>query len=381
MRRFSIEKIFFAVAFLLFCLLKVPVILCEENGAFSTVTGPCRLQFPIDHGPHPGYRTEWWYYTGNVQSETKDNYGFQLTFFRTQIVPPEAEKNWPEPSSAWRTKQLYLAHAALSDLTSKRHLYSEKVAREFPGIAGAFQNNNNTNVKIENWLLELTPAMHRLIAATDDFSFNLTLIPLKPPVLHGKNGYSRKGKSPESASCYYSFTRLETLGEINLNGKTFSVTGLSWMDHEFSSAPLESDLAGWDWFSLQLSDGTELMVYLLRRKDGALSGVSSGTFVDISGKVIHLPFNSFKVDELETWKSVRSGACYPSRWRLRVFSLSLDLTIVPNLADQEMRTSESTGVTYWEGSISFHGNSKGKPVKGQGYVELTGYEKPFDAPL
>ncbi len=381
MRRFSIEKIFFAVAFLLFCLLKVPVILCEENGAFSTVTGPCRLQFPIDHGPHPGYRTEWWYYTGNVQSETKDNYGFQLTFFRTQIVPPEAEKNWPEPSSAWRTKQLYLAHAALSDLTSKRHLYSEKVAREFPGIAGAFQNNNNTNVKIENWLLELTPAMHRLIAATDDFSFNLTLIPLKPPVLHGKNGYSRKGKFPESASCYYSFTRLETLGEINLNGKTFSVTGLSWMDHEFSSAPLESDLAGWDWFSLQLSDGTELMVYLLRRKDGALSGVSSGTFVDISGKVIHLPFNSFKVDELETWKSVRSGACYPSRWRLRVFSLSLDLTIVPNLADQEMRTSESTGVTYWEGSISFHGNSKGKPVKGQGYVELTGYEKPFDAPL
>lgn len=381
MRRFSIEKIFFAVAFLLFCLLKVPVILCEENGAFSTVTGPCRLQFPIDHGPHPGYRTEWWYYTGNVQSETKDNYGFQLTFFRTQIVPPEAEKNWPEPSSAWRTKQLYLAHAALSDLTSKRHLYSEKVAREFPGIAGAFQNHNNTNVKIGNWLLELAPAMHRLIAATDDFSFNLTLIPLKPPVLHGKNGYSRKGKSPESASCYYSFTRLETLGEINLNGKTFSVTGLSWMDHEFSSAPLESDLAGWDWFSLQLSDGTELMVYLLRRKDGALSGVSSGTFVDISGKVIHLPFNSFKVDGLETWKSVRSGACYPSRWRLRVFSLSLDLTIVPNLADQEMRTSESTGVTYWEGSISFHGNSKGKPVKGQGYVELTGYEKPFDAPL
>jgi predicted secreted hydrolase len=304
-----------------------------------------------------------------------------LTFFRVQIDQPGAEKNWPKPSSAWRTKQLYFAHTALSDLASARHLYDEKVAREFSGIAGAFQKEENTRVYIENWLLELDSRLHRLSVSADDFSFNLTLKPLKPPVLHGENGYSRKGKFLESASCYYSFTRMETGGEIKLNGKTFSVSGLSWMDHEFSSAPLESDLAGWDWFSLQLSDRTELMVYLLRRKDGTLSSASSGTFVDDSGKVFHLPLNSFKVDELETWKSVRSGAIYPSRWRLRVFSLSLDLTIVPNLADQEMKTMESTGVTYWEGSISLHGNAGRNPVKGQGYVELTGYEKPFDAPF
>jgi predicted secreted hydrolase len=381
MIRFLAKKFSLAMLFLMVYMLGGPGIFAEENSAFFPVKGPCHLQFPKDHGPHPGYRTEWWYYTGNVQSETKKQYGFQLTFFRIQIDLPGAEKNWPKPSSAWRTKQLYLAHAALSDLASKRHLYDEKVAREFSGISGAFQRDENTSVYIENWLLDLDSRLHRLNVSAEDFTFNLTLKPLKPPVLHGENGYSRKGKFRGSASCYYSFTRMETSGEIKLNGKTFSVSGLSWMDHEFSSAPLESDLAGWDWFSLQLSDRTELMVYLLRRKDGTLSSASSGTFVDDSGKVFHLPLNSFKVDELETWKSVRSGAIYPSRWRLRVFSLSLDLTIVPNLADQEMRTMKSTGVTYWEGSISLNGSAGRNPVKGQGFVELTGYDKPFDAPL
>ena len=153
------------------------------------------------------------------------------------------------------------------------------------------------------------------------------------------------------------------------------------MDHEFSSAPLEPDLAGWDWFSLQLANQTELMIYLLRQKDGGVSPASSGTFVDASGKATYLPADAFRVEVLDQWQSPHSKARYPSRWRLKVGIVDLDLTVTPQLADQEMRTPETTGVTYWEGSVAVSGASRGEPLTGMGYVELSGYEKPFDAPL
>ncbi len=348
---------------------------------YLSVTGPCNLTFPKDHGLHAGYRTEWWYYTGNLQSDAGEPYGYQLTLFRSQISPPGAERKWPEPHSAWRAQQIYAGHAAISDNYKKNHYQSELLVRGSLGLAGASQKADLTTIFAKNWLIQIGPGQHILKAFADNFSFELNLLPVKPPVLHGKAGYIRKGSTPERASCYYSFTRLRSKGVLTIDGTTIAVQGVSWMDHEFSSASLEAEIVGWDWFSLQLSDQTEIMVYLLRTKGGQFNSASSGTFIDKSGKPRHLAIDDIQIAILDSWESPRSKAVYPARWRLMVFPLSLELTITPNLADQEMLTSASTGVTYWEGSVSAKGTAGKQPIKGAGYVELTGYANAFNAPM
>ena len=352
-----------------------------EETNFLSVTGPCNLTFPKDHGLHAGYRTEWWYYTGNLQADSGAQYGYQLTLFRSQISPPGAEQKWPEPHSAWRAQQIYAGHAAISDIYQKKHYQAELLARGSLGLAGVSQKVDLTTIFAKNWSIQISPDGHRLKAISDDFSFDLNLIPFKPPVLHGKTGYIRKGSTPERASCYYSFTRLRSKGALTIDGTTIAVQGSSWMDHEFSSAPLEPGILGWDWFSLQFSDQTEIMVYLLRTKGDEFNSASSGTFIDKSGKPQHLTKEDIQIEILDSWKSPRSKATYPARWRLTVFQLSLELIITPNLADQEMLTSASTGVTYWEGSVSAKGMAGINPITGIGYVELTGYATAFNAPM
>lgn len=356
-------------------------VFAEDTKGYLSVTGPCDLEFPKDHASHQGYRTEWWYYTGNLQSADGNRYGFQLTFFRRSINPLGSEEKWPESASAWRSNQIYLAHAAISDLDEKQHLQAQDMGRGVLGIAGEFRDNDTVHIFLKKWSTRIGPKAHHLKVVSDQFSFDLHLTPLKPAVFHGKNGYSRKGSTPERASCYYSLTRLDTRGQVTLAGKTFTVNGLSWMDHEFSTAPLEPGLIGWDWFSLQLSDNTEIMIYLLRQKEGGLNPASSGTYVPSGGNALYLEKDDIEVVVTDTWNSPNSGAAYPARWQVMIPLLSLDLIIAPNLADQEMRTGESTGVTYWEGSISVQGMKNGRRINGKGYVELTGYAKAFDAPL
>ncbi len=353
----------------------------EEQKGYLTVTGPCHLEFPRDHGSHPGYRTEWWYYTGNLNSKDGRPYGFQLTFFRHGISPPGAEKQWPSQPSAWRTRQVYLAHAAISDISWQRHLKAEDVSRQALGLAGVKKKEEKTIVFLKNWSAEIGTVSHVLKVDADDFSFFLNLRPSKPMVLHGRGGYSLKGSTPERASCYYSFTDLKVKGNISVYGKLAAVTGSAWMDHEFSTSLLEPGIIGWDWFSLQLSDQTEIMVFLLRKQKGGVHPASSGTLIGPAGQPRHLTRNDIKVEVLDTWKSRQSDARYPSRWRLQIASLGIDLTMKSNLSDQEMRTLNSTGVTYWEGSVSIHGMREKRPLKGQGYVELTGYASAFKAPL
>jgi predicted secreted hydrolase len=353
---------------------------CSAPGQekFRPVTGPCDLSFPRDHGSHEGYRNEWWYYTGNLESASKKRYGFQLTFFRTQLVPPGDEKDWPANPSAWRTKDLFFAHAAVSDLGEKRFFYDEKVARGAVGMAGVEQKGGSTRIFLDNWSALLGPDTQRLAAVTDTFTLDLSCKPVKPVTAHGLKGYSRKGKNPESASCYCSFTRLDTAGTITVRGVREAVHGTAWMDHEFSSAPLEKDLTGWDWFGIQLHDRTEVMIYLLRLASGGYSPASSGTFVKSSGEAVHLSRDDFEVEVLNHWKSPHSGALYPSRWHIRILPLNMDLSVLPNLADQELITRRTTHVTYWEGSVSVSGRSGDSPVEGVGYVEMTGYAKPFN---
>ncbi len=355
--------------------------IAEDQSEYHTVTGPCNLEFPADHGPHIGYRTEWWYYTGNLTSEKGNRYGFQFTIFRTQISPPGYEKKWPQPSSAWRTQQIYLGHAALTDISGQKHHQGEKTARSAFGLSAGIQTGATTNIFIDDWSIHITPESHILKVATDDFDYQLHLVPEKLPVMHGDAGYSRKGSRPDQASCYYSFTRLNTEGILNVDGQTESVSGFSWMDHEYSTAALDPGLVGWDWFSLQLSDNTEIMLYLLREKNGKIHPASSGSRVNANGEVLHLAQDDFSVNVSKTWKSRETGAVYPAHWRLQIPSLALDLAVSPNLPDQEMQTLQSTGVIYWEGSVSLTGTKRGQSLTGQGYIELTGYARSFDAPI
>ena len=353
----------------------------SDPGDYLSVTGPCNLEFPRDHGSHPEYRTEWWYYTGNLRSEKGDLYGFQLTFFRSRISPPGDEKMWPPKPSAWRVSQVYLAHAAVTDIAGRQHLHAEDVARGALGMAGVIQSARHTKIFLKNWSTQIAANRQRLKVNADDFSYELSFKPAKPPVLHGDRGYDRKGSTPDRASCYYSFTRLEGQGSITIGGNTVAVSGSAWMDHEFSTALLEPGITGWDWFSLQLSDYSEIMVYLLRTKKGELHAASSGTYIDANGFAHRISTQEIGVDVLDTWQSKQSRGRYPSKWRMQIKPLALDVRIASNLPDQEMRTLNSTGVTYWEGSVSIEGTRFKQSVKGEGYVELTGYAEAFDSPL
>lgn len=350
--------------------------LSRGEDAFTPVTGPCGFTFPRDHGPHPGHKTEWWYYTGSLAASDGRRFGFQFTIFRSQLAPSGAEKTWPDPPSAWRSNQIMLGHAALTDVSGRRHVQSERVSRQALGLAGWEQGPVSVRFFLGDWNLTISQGAHALKATGDGFSFELALSPQKGPVAHGNGGYSLKGSRPESASCYYSFPRLSVSGSVTTDGKTVPVTGQAWMDHEYSSAPLEQGISGWDWFSLRLTGGWDLMVFFLRTGDG-FAEASSGTLIAPDGTATHLPLSALKLASTSTWTSPRSQARYPAGWKLAAGGLELEIT--PEAADQEMNTQGSTGVNYWEGLVRAKGTNNGEPVTGEGHVELTGYDKPFTA--
>jgi predicted secreted hydrolase len=359
----------------------ISIVNAAEPAGYLSVTGPCNLEFPRDHGPHPGYRTEWWYYTGNLQADSGEKYGFQLTFFRSQISPSDNRQKWPQPASAWRTQQVYLAHSAVSNITEKRHLQAELVSREALNMAGASLIEDATAIFLKNWSALIGPDRHLLIVQSDRFSYELALTPEKPLVMHGINGYSLKGSTADRASCYYSFTRLNTEGKLSIGENVVAVKGSAWMDHEYGTDMLGPGLKGWDWFSLQLSDRTEVMAFILRKEKGGIGPASSATVIGHQGQSRHISNDELVLTVRDTWKSPHTKVVYPAGWRLQIFPSLLDLSITPNTADQEMQTSGSTGVIYWEGSVSIEGTRAGQPVAGQGYVELTGYARPFEAPM
>jgi predicted secreted hydrolase len=346
---------------------------------YPSVFGPCNLRFPLDHASHPDHRVEWWYYTGNLFCDDGTRYGFQLTFFRIRAVSVQDGKESSGRPSAWRTDQVFIVHAAVSDISSNEFLHSEKMSRAALQLAGTREREGRFEVFVDGSEAVIAPGLHHLAAKAADFSFTLDLVPRKKPVVHGESGLSSKGDGPGEAGCYYSISRLEAAGNVTVGGRERPVHGTAWMDHEFKSAPLDPRFAGWDWFSLQLSNGSELMIYLMREQNGEYSPVSSGTFVDREGKPIRLPSRDFRVRVLDTWKSPHSGAIYPALWLLEVITLDLRIKIFPNMADQEMQTPRSTRVTYWEGSVRAEGSeAQGRAVTAEGYVELTGYAGPVE---
>jgi predicted secreted hydrolase len=326
------------------------------------------LSFPRDHAAHPDYRIEWWYYTGTLYTQEGRRFGYQLTFFRVGVDVA------PVNPSPWTVRDLHMAHFAITDVGRGVHRVAERLNRAGVGWAGA--STDSLNVWNEDWRAIATQRGHRLEAMDSNENGRLLLdLELESdtaPVLHGHQGFSQKGKDVGNASHYYSLTRLPTRGRLEVDGEAFEVTGTSWMDHEFGSSFLEADQAGWDWFSIQLNDGTDLMVYTLRDSDGRTDIRSSGTVVTSEG-ITHLESTDVRLLPRRRWTSSVSGAAYPVDWRIDIPSLGLQLDIFAALDAQELVTAQSTGVTYWEGAVDAVGTHGGVSVSGEGYLEMTGY--------
>lgn len=326
---------------------------------FAKVTERRPFSFPADHGPHPAYATEWWYYTGNLRDAAGRRFGFQLTFFRFGLTPQA-----PRRASDFGASAIYMAHFALADGAGQFHAF-ERFSRDGAGLAGA--QAEPFRAWLEGWSADSAPGSAipmRLRAAQDDVAIDLTLQQGKPTVLQGDGGLSQKSAEPGNASYYYSITRMPTKGSVSVGGQRYEVEGLSWMDREWSTSALGPGQIGWDWFALQLDDGRELMYYRLRRADGGLDPYSKGVIVNADGTTQTLRQTDVTIEPTGSWTSQRSGAVYPSGWRLRAPSANIDLTIAPLLKDQELPTT----VIYWEGAVDLGGSSGGS-----GYIELTGY--------
>jgi predicted secreted hydrolase len=336
-------------------------------GAWRAVAAPYRFVFPRDHASHPAYATEWWYYTGHLRAGER-TFGFQLTFFRVGIDRARAAS-----PSAWAPHTLLFAHAALTDERAGRFAFDERIARPALGLAGA--DSARYRVWVEDWSAALAPdgRTHALRAAGRDLALWLDLAPLKPPVAHGRDGVSRKAAGEGHASHYYSLTRMRATGRLAAGRDTVAVEGEAWMDHEFMSSSLAPGQRGWDWFSVQLDDGRELMLYRLRLDDGRIEPASSGTLVARDGTARHLPLAAWSAEPAGAWISPRTGGRYPARWTLRVPGEGLTLRLEPTVAGQELVTEGSVGVHYWEGSVRVTGEERGRPLRGRGYVEMTGY--------
>ncbi len=341
----------------------------EAQEGYARATEHRAFRFPEDHGPHPDYRNEWWYITGNLDAPQRRPFGFQLTLFRIALA---SELQMAEPTpSAWRSRQVYMGHLALTDVEDERFFSEERFARGAAGLAGA--QTSPLRVWLEEWRIEApgpsTFPLH-LQAGGDGFRIDLQLERGKPVVLQGDRGLSQKSAEPGNASYYYSLTRMPAAGEITIGEERWPVRGQAWLDREWSTSALGPDQVGWDWFALQFADGRELMFYRLRLRDGATDPLSAGTLVGPEGDVTRLTADEVSIAELAHWESPRSGIRYPSRWRLRIPKAGLSLEVRPRIPDQELDHT----VTYWEGAVQVDGTAAGRSIAGRGYVELTGYD-------
>lgn len=334
----------------------------EDVAGFERASRPRRFEFPADHGPHPGFRNEWWYFTGNLRSTGGRAYGYQLTLFRIGLRPGA-----PDSESAWRTNQLYMAHLAISDIDGGRFRAAEHFERAALGLAGA------STEPLRIWAGPVglrylgREDLWRLEARLDGLALDLELRADKPRVLQGEAGLSQKGARPGNASYYYSITRMHTEGRLDAGEGPQAVQGQSWFDREWSTSALEPGQVGWDWFALQLDDGHELMYYQLRREDGQPAAQSAGVWVAPDGATRRLDAEAVQLAVLRHWRSPHTGVRYPAGWRLRLPGSGSTVSVEPAMADQELLLS----VRYWEGAVWVY-DEAGERI-GRGYVELVGY--------
>ena len=341
-------------------------ILRDSAAGFTRAQEPRTFEFPRDHGPHPDFRHEWWYVTGNLDSDTGERFGFEVTVFRVGLVPPGAHAGAADTGidavSAWRTREVYVAHFAVTDVARGVFKFSDRYSRGALGLAGAQAD------PMRAWVDDWQVGASKIHARAEGYELTLDVDSLGDPVLNGDHGLSRKSSEPGTASYYYSMPRIAVHGKIVRNAVTSKVHGLAWLDREWGSGSLGTGQQGWDWFAFQLQDGSALMFYSLRNNNGTRDPNSAGTWVDASGASRKLSVDQVSIDVSDHWASPRGGR-YPSRWRVRVPSTGLDVEVRPVLADQELGTRPR----YWEGAVDLRGMQSGRAISGRGYVELVGY--------
>ena len=334
------------------------------------------FEFPRDHFAHPSFDSEWWYYTGNLSTASGRHFGFELTFFRrTRAIDAE-------PRSAWDLDQVWLAHFTITDTREERFVVDERINRSGPGIAGA--DAGKRRIWNGNWSIEWGPGdedqpTQTLVAMNPEAALRLTLEPAKPVVVHGRDGVSRKvAGDPRAVSHYLSFTRMEAAGTIAVEEEEFAVSGTAWMDHEFfSDYPME-DKVGWDWMSIQLEDGADLMLFGLRDAGGRHGPDTTGTLVDVDGGARAVEWGGVHLRPGRRWRSAATGAEYPVEWEVAIPGLDLRLDVRPRIDGQEVYTEDGRLPVYWEGAVLVSGERRGRPVAGVGYLEMTGYTERLD---
>jgi predicted secreted hydrolase len=341
----------------------------DDASGFEQATAPGNyFSFPADHDAHSGFRTEWWYFTGNVFDAEEQHYGFELTFFRVALKPNQAIRE-----SAFATNEIWMAHVAVTDTAGRRFQAAERLSRGAAGLAGTTSVDPRgvepLIVAVEDFNARFAGNTVTLAASDADFGLELELTGLERIVAQGNNGLDAKGPEPGNASYYFSAPRLAVNGTIQSAGERVAVEGSAWMDREWSTSALSPDIVGWDWFALQLDDGRDLMFYRLRRVDGGTSEFSGGSLTSASGSVRRLEADSAVLQSTRTWTSDSSGIDYPVAWTMAIPSADLSLAIEPRLDRQEIDLT----VRYWEGAVTVEGLSAGTPVGGHGYLELAGY--------
>jgi predicted secreted hydrolase len=363
--------LYFTFSFLLLAFLTLPA---AAQSDFAKVEKPWPWQFPRDHGQHPEYQTEWWYFTGNLRAENGRRFGYELTFFRQALTPSLL----PRPS-AWAFRDAYVAHFAITDVEQGRFHYDQKTARGALKLAGA--DSAGLAVHLGDWF-----ARHKTLAANGDDNekihlravssfgqIDLILQSLRPPVFHGDRGLLPNSALPGDAAYYYSLTSLQTEGTLEVSGESLRVQGSSWMDHEFFTPVANPQIIGWDWLSLHLSDSTAVMLANLRRVGGANSPFSAGTFIHRDGATQALSSRDFALVPQAWWTSPASGGKYPVEWEIKFLDYRLRLTTP--VKNQELDTRRTTGKIYWEGYVEIVGKKGQHAIRGEGYLEMTGYAK------
>lgn len=343
-----------------------------DSTGFRKAMKPRDWHFPEDFGPHNDYQTEWWYYTGNLETKEGSPFGFQLTFFRQALI------SQPKiTASHLRSNQIYSAHFTVSNIQDRQFYSSERFSRSNIDLAGA--ESMPYHVWLQDWAAtEIEPGKVRLQAKAENVALDLVVSQTLSPILQGDRGLSVKGYEPGNASYYYSLVQQPTTGTLTIDKKSYPVNGISWTDREYSTSALTAGTVGWDWFSMQFDNGSALMLYLLRREDGTLESTSAGTFIAADGTTQPLSSQDWTVNVLDTWKSKKSKAVYPAKWQIEIPKLNLTVQGKSMLADQELNTSTAT---YWEGAVAFTGSWQQQPLRGKGYVELTGYANRLDSLL
>ncbi|MGB1249696.1 MAG: lipocalin-like domain-containing protein [Candidatus Promineifilaceae bacterium] len=339
---------------------------------FAKATEANNIEFPRDLGPHNDYQTEWWYYTGNLASETGREFGFQFTIFRRALELPQPNA---ENDSNWRTDQVYLVHFTVSDIENGAFYHSERYSRGGAGLSGA--QASPYRVWVDDWSVdELADGTIQMSASGaqssegEPYALNLNLTQTMAPVLHGKGGLSAKSLEAGNASYYYSLIQQQAVGTVQVGDETIEVRGKAWKDHEYSTSVLSEGALGWDWFSLQFDDGSALMLFEIRKAGGQVEAASSGTFVYPDGRTVDLALGDWELAVDRRWKSPNTDGNYPVAWQLEIPEVKLSIGGEAKMDNQELTLT--TGA-YWEGAVEFEGVREGAAISAEGYIEMTGY--------